>query len=163
MTYCIGTNTFSIKTCLPRGKALSAIKRLWNDEIIEKLALFAKGGERSDLAANVFVLEELKFLETDELLDEVSDYSFAEDDYPEYNPLALNIGPDGVVQTFYCSEGGGFQASELTEYFCFMLHRFYGADEFYIRQSECEYPGGTDIIVSRVFSDGTSEVVDSED
>lgn len=159
MSYCIGTNISTIKTCLTKEKALAAIERLWNEEIIENLAFLAKDHNGILAHSHVFSKEEQAFLEIEVLLDEVCDYSFDADDYPEFRSEAVSVKADGTVEIFYCSEGGGCQYQELTDYLCFAIQRCYGIDNHYSRRSECDHPGGRDILISNVFNDGHCKVV----
>ena len=159
MTYCIGTNTSTIKTCLSKDKALSAIERLWNDEILENLAFLTKDQNGTLAHSYVFNKEERVFLEIDDILDEVYDYSFEADDYPEFCAEAVLVKEDGTVEVFYCSEGGGCKYQELTDYLCFAIQRCYGVGNHYSRRSECDHPGGRDILISNVYNDGHCEVV----
>ena len=159
MSYCIGTNTSTIKTCLSEHKAIAAIERLWNEEIIENLAFLTKDQNGSLAHSDVFSKEEQEFLEIDDLLDEVFDYSFEVEDYPKFPSEAVLVKPDGTVDVFYCSEGGGCQYQELTDYLCFAIQRCYGIDNHYSRRSECDYSGGRDILISKVYNNGHCEVV----
>lgn len=159
MSYCIGTNTSTIKTCLSEEDAIAAIEKLWNEEIIENLAFLTKDQNGSFSHSEFFSKEEQAFLEIDDLLDEVYDYAFEGDDYPEFRSEAVLAKANGTVEVFYCSEGGGCQYQELTDYLCFTIQRRYGIDNHYSRRSECDHPGGHDILISKVFNDGHCEVV----
>jgi len=159
MSYCIGTNVSTIKTRLSKEKALASIERLWEEEIIENLAFCVKDETGTLSHSSVFKKEDLDFIDVDEMVDNACSYSFEGDDYPSFPSKTIKVKDDGTVEIFFCTESNDCHGAELTDYLCFAIQRAYGTENHYSRRSECDYPGGHDVVVGNVHNNGIHEVV----
>ena len=160
MSYCIGTNTSTIKTCLSKNQVIPALKRLWSDEVLHNISLIAAEDENPPSYADVFGEEATKFVEIDEMLDEVlGGYTLEEDDFPAFVEEGVVVNDDGSVDIEFCTEGGTFRHAELTDYFCFLIQSAYGTGDYYKRCSIGEHSNGRNVVVSHVHNNGNCEVV----
>lgn len=160
MSYCIGTNTSTIKTCLSKNQIIPALKGLWCDEVLHNICLIAADEEDATSYADVFRDEVTKFVEIDDMLDEVfGGYALEGDDFPAFVEEGVVINEDGSVDIKFCTEGGAFRHSELTDYFCFVVQSAYGAGDYYERSSVGEHSNGCSLVVSHVHNNGDCEVV----
>jgi hypothetical protein len=159
MSYCIGTNVSTIKTCLTKNNALAAIERLWNEEITENLAFCIKDETRTLSHSGVFTEEDLKFIDVDEMIDYACSYSFEGDDFPSFPSKTIKVTDDGTVEVLFCTESNDCHCAELTDYLSFAIQRAYGVENQYSRRSECDYPDGHDVVLSKVCSDGSCKTI----
>jgi len=126
---------------------------------LHNLSLFAVDDSDAPACSEVFTKEEETYIDISDILDEVCDYSFEGDDCPEFVEDSVIIKDDGVVEIWYCTEGGGFAHQELTDYFCFAVQRAYGIEDSYSRCSTCDYSGGFDIAVGNIDNKGNYKEV----
>ncbi len=159
MSYAIGTNISTIKTNLSQNNALARIQQLWDNVIIENLAFCIKDSSGNQSHTGVFSNAEKAFIDIDELIDGVYDYSFNGDDIPSFPAKTVSINEDGTVEIIFSTESNDCHGAELTDYFCFAIQQAYGTEIHYTRRSECEYPGGHDIVISKVHNNGSHEVI----
>lgn len=159
MSYAIGTNISTIKTNLSNDNALKRIKQLWNNVIIENLAFFIKDPSDNQSNTGIFSNADRAFIDIDEMIDSVYDYSFNGDDVPSFPSKTVTIKDDGTVQIYFSTESNDCHGAELTDYFCFAIQHAYGTQSHYTRRSECEYPGGHDVVISKVHNNGSHEVI----
>jgi hypothetical protein len=159
MSYAIGTNISTIKTNLSKENALTRIRQLWNNMIIENLAFCVKDSSGNQSYSGVFSNADKAFVDIDEMIDGVFDYSFKGDDIPYFPSKTVSIKNDGTVEIYFSTESNDCHGAELTDYFYFAIQHTYGTESHYTRRSECEYPGGHDIVVGNVYNNGKHEVI----
>jgi len=160
MSYCIGTNTSTIKTCLKKDSALAAIERLWNEQIVKKLSRFAKDEDGILQHSDVFSKAEQEFLNVESIIEDVYAHSFEGEYYPDFPENCIDIAVDGTVSIVCCEQSSDYCCGEeLTDFLCLAVQKEYGSDTSYKRRSECEYPSGHDIVICNVFNDGKQQVI----
>jgi hypothetical protein len=159
MSYAIGTNISTIETNLSKENALTRIKQLWNNVIIENLAFSIKDSSDNQSYTGIFSNADRAFIDIDEMIDSVNDYTFNGDDVPAFPSKTVTVNDDGTVQIYFSTESNDCYGAELTDYFCFAIQHAYGAQKHYTRHSQCEHPGGLDVVICNVYNDGVQETV----